>query len=132
MGIATQTCLSATSPISPYWPKASNWPSSLSTAVWSGLASLPAREKVQMLGQDSNQRPHLVKCHFLETPEDGTVGQSVAIANYMAAKANTQGATPAEFAMSQMCMAEGEDLYSIMGSKNLQRWKAAADRCSDE
>ena len=69
---------------------------------------------------------------FLETPEDGTVGQSVAIANYMAAKANTQGATPAEFAMSQMCMAEGEDLYSIMGSKNLQRWKAAADRCSDE
>ena len=52
----------------------------------------------------------------------------MAIANYMAARANTQGATPAEFAMSQMCMAEGEDLYSIMGSKNLQCWKAAADR----
>ena len=38
------------------------------------------------------------------------------------------GASHAEFAMSQMCMAEGEDLYSMMGGKKLQRWQAPENR----
>ena len=45
---------------------------------------------------------------FLETPEGLTVGQSVAIANYMGRKGDMLGKTDAEFAVSQMCMAEGK------------------------
>merc|ERR1712166_683220 len=69
---------------------------------------------------------------FLETLEDGTIGQSTAIANYMGHKANIQGKTSAEFGRSQMCMAEAEDLYNMMGAMNFQRWKPAEAKCSSE
>jgi len=69
---------------------------------------------------------------FLETPEHGTVGQSTAIANYIGSIGNMTGANPAELAKGQMCMAEGEDLYSMMMAKKFQRWRTADDKCSDE
>jgi len=42
------------------------------------------------------------------------VGQSVAIVNYIGRLAGTEGKDDAEYAMSQMLLAEGEDLYALM------------------
>eukprot|EP00959_Pyramimonas_sp_CCMP1952_P458392 9476540-Pyramimonas_sp.AAC.1 len=47
---------------------------------------------------------------FLVTPEGLSIGQSVAIANYIGRKGDMLGKTDADFAISQMCMAEGESL----------------------
>jgi len=51
---------------------------------------------------------------MLETPEGMVIGQSIAICNYIGRVAGTEGANPAEFAMSQMLLAEGEDIYALM------------------
>uniref|UniRef100_A0A7S0QY76 Glutathione transferase n=1 Tax=Pyramimonas obovata TaxID=1411642 RepID=A0A7S0QY76_9CHLO len=69
---------------------------------------------------------------FLATPEGLTVGQSVAIANYIGRKGDMLGKTDAEFAISQMCLAEGEDLYNMMGAAKLQRWQAPENRLPKE
>ena len=51
---------------------------------------------------------------MLRTPGGRVVGQSVAIANYTAHRASMHGAGDDDFALSQMCLAEGEDLYSLL------------------
>merc|ERR1712216_396526 len=43
-----------------------------------------------------------------------TLAQSIAICNYIGKKADMLGANDAEFGLSQMLMAEGEDLYAMM------------------
>ena len=48
---------------------------------------------------------------FLVTPEGLSVGQSVAIANHMGRKGDMLGKNDAEFAVSQMCIAEGKGLW---------------------
>ena len=54
-----------------------------------------------------------------------------AIANYMGRVGNLQGASDDDFAMSQMCLAEAEDIYSMLLSKELARWKSAEARASE-
>ncbi|EOD05880.1 Hypothetical protein EMIHUDRAFT_250104, partial [Emiliania huxleyi CCMP1516] len=60
---------------------------------------------------------------MLRTPGGRVVGQSVAIANYIAHRASMHGAGDDDFALSQMCLAEGEDLYSLLLGAELARWK---------
>jgi len=67
---------------------------------------------------------------ILKTPSGLVVGQSTAIANYMGRVGNLQGASDDDFAMSQMCLAEAEDIYSMLLSKELARWKSAEARAS--
>jgi glutathione S-transferase len=55
--------------------------------------------------------------------EDGNyIGQCTAIVNYVARKAGAdaglEGTSDREFAMSQMLMAEGEDLWNVLGKFN--------------
>jgi len=57
-------------------------------------------------------------CPFGQMPilqvGDLTIGQSTAICNFIGRKGNMLGASDAECAQSDMCMAEGEDLYAAM------------------
>jgi len=69
---------------------------------------------------------------FLVTPEGLSIGQSTAIANYMGRKADSLGKTDAEYAVSQMCMAEGEDLFGLLGSAKLQFWQTPENRLPAE
>ncbi|KAJ1444854.1 hypothetical protein M885DRAFT_531050 [Pelagophyceae sp. CCMP2097] len=62
---------------------------------------------------------------ILKCGEGLVVGQSVAIANYVGRLGKTDGASDADFARSQMCLAEGEDLYALLISHELARWKPA-------
>ena len=48
----------------------------------------------------------------------------------MARVGNMQGTTDDDAALSQMCLAEAEDLYSIISSMELARWKSAEARAS--
>lgn len=43
------------------------------------------------------------------------IGQSIAIVNYIGKKAKTEGDTPTEYAISQMLLAEAEDIYAGLG-----------------
>ncbi len=72
-----------------------------------------------------------------------TIGQSTAIANYVARRAGKalEGESDAEFAMSQMLMAEGEDLYAAMqaragggggSGRPFTPFSAPADRQTDQ
>ncbi len=63
-----------------------------------------------------------------------TIGQSTAIANYLAKLAGPklQGESPQEFAISQMCMAEGEDIFASLGAVELAVWKTVEARKSKE
>eukprot|EP00931_Biecheleriopsis_adriatica_P104831 TRINITY_DN79449_c0_g1_i1.p1 TRINITY_DN79449_c0_g1~~TRINITY_DN79449_c0_g1_i1.p1 ORF type:complete len:258 (+),score=79.49 TRINITY_DN79449_c0_g1_i1:58-831(+) len=59
------------------------------------------------------------KCPFgqlpiLETEQGMVIGQAVAICNYIGKVAGLEGKDADEFAMSQMLLAEGEDLYNAM------------------
>ena len=45
---------------------------------------------------------------------DLAVGQTIAILNYVGRKAGTEGKDDAEFAVSQMLLAEGEDLFALL------------------
>lgn len=58
--------------------------------------------------------------------EDGDlkIGQCCAIMNYIGKKAQTEGKDAAEFAVSQMLMAEGEDIYAIMQKHNATKFAA--------
>ena len=59
---------------------------------------------------------------FFVTPEGLTIGQSVAIANYIGRKGGMLGESDADFAVSQMCMAEGErDCQQALGACLLTR-----------
>jgi hypothetical protein len=40
------------------------------------------------------------------------------------------GSSDEDFALSQMCMAEGEDIYSLMGDADLASWKPADVRAA--
>ena len=72
----------------------------------------------------------------LETPAGGPkIAQSVAIANYIAKRAGAvlgEDGSDGEYALSQMCLAEGEDLYALLLAKKLPRWQLLADRLSEE
>lgn len=46
------------------------------------------------------------------------IGQTTAVINYIGRKAGTLGDTDKDFAMSQMLLAEGEDLYNLMQRYN--------------
>jgi len=51
----------------------------------------------------------------LLTTADGTdIAQTTAIINYIGKVAGTEGKDAAEFATSQMCLAEGEDIFALM------------------
>jgi hypothetical protein len=69
---------------------------------------------------------------LLKTPGGKVIGQAAAIANYIAKKAGPklEGATDEEFAMSQMCMREAEDIYSMLGKCELANWKTPEQRDS--
>ena len=67
---------------------------------------------------------------ILKTPSGLVIGQSIAIANYIGKKASMHGATDEEFALSQMCMAEGEDLYSLLLKHEYAMWKKPEVRAS--
>jgi len=60
------------------------------------------------------------KCPFGQLPllevNGFNIGQSTAIVNYIGKMAGTEG-SGAEFAMSQMLLAEGEDIYALMGKR---------------
>jgi hypothetical protein len=58
---------------------------------------------------------------LLKTPSGQNLGQSRAIANYIARKAGPvlEGKTHQDFAMSQMCLEEGEDIISAVGGCQL-------------
>ena len=60
---------------------------------------------------------------LLKTPSGLVIAQSTAIANYIGKKAGMLGSTDEDFALSQMCMAEAEDIYSMMGGADLASWK---------
>jgi len=60
---------------------------------------------------------------FLVTSDGLTVGQSTAIANFMGKKGGMLGNNDRDCALCAMCMAEGEDLYSMLLSHELARWK---------
>merc|ERR1712113_824255 len=59
-------------------------------------------------------KPPFAQLPILETQEGLVIGQSIAICNYIGHVAGTAGKDPAEYAMSQMLLAEGEDLYNLM------------------
>ena len=65
---------------------------------------------------------------FLELPNGFVMGQSTAIANYIGNLAGMEGATPQDVGISQMCMAEGEDIYSLMQKYKLQKWQKPEDK----
>jgi glutathione S-transferase len=69
---------------------------------------------------------------LLKTPEGLVIGQACAIANYIAKKAGAilEGASDKDFALSQMCMSEGEDIYSMLGKCELAMWKTIEQRNS--
>jgi glutathione S-transferase len=51
---------------------------------------------------------------ILQTPSGSVLGQATAICNFVAKVGGIEGKDANEFAVSQMCMAEGEDLYATM------------------
>jgi glutathione S-transferase len=51
---------------------------------------------------------------ILQTPSGAVFGQSTAICNYISKVGGLEGKDAVEFGVSQMCMAEGEDLYAAM------------------
>ena len=67
---------------------------------------------------------------LLKTPSGLTLGQSTAIANYIAKMAGPalEGESDADYALSQMLMAEAEDIYALMGSCELANWKTPEQR----
>mmetsp|Transcript_21287 Transcript_21287/g.50478 ORF Transcript_21287/g.50478 Transcript_21287/m.50478 type:complete len:179 (-) Transcript_21287:336-872(-) len=65
---------------------------------------------------------------ILETAEGVVIGQSLAIANFMGRKGDMFGSGDADFAKSQMCFAEGEDIYALLLGAGLQRWQSAEAR----
>lgn len=58
--------------------------------------------------------------------QDGAlnIGQCTAIMNYIGKKAGTEGKDAAEYGVSQMLIAEGEDLYAIMQKHNATKFAA--------
>ena len=67
---------------------------------------------------------------IFKTPEGLVLGQSVAIANYLGRKGDLHGTNDTEFAISQMCMCEGEDIFGKLGKLELACWKSPEDRAS--
>lgn len=67
---------------------------------------------------------------LLKTPSGLVLGQSVAIANYIAKMAGPalEGESDNDYALSQMLMAEAEDIYSLLGSCELANWKTPEQR----
>jgi glutathione S-transferase len=67
---------------------------------------------------------------LLKTPSGLVLGQSCAIANYIAkmAGAALEGESDNDYALSQMLMAEAEDIYSLLGSCELANWKTPEQR----
>jgi len=62
----------------------------------------------------SSGKPPFGQLPILETPKGLVIGQATAICNYIGHVAGTAGKDAGEFAMSQMLLAEGEDLYVLM------------------
>jgi len=58
--------------------------------------------------------------------KDGKVGQSLAIVRVLARKANLQGETDAEFAMSEQLIQEGEDLFLAIAKAHYAADRTAA------
>lgn len=67
---------------------------------------------------------------ILKTPGGMILGQSAAIANYIAKKGGIDGASDEEFALGQMLIAEGEDIYTLCQKHELARWKKPEVRSS--
>lgn len=67
---------------------------------------------------------------LLKTPSGQVLGQSVAIANYIAKMAGPalEGESNNDYALSQMLMAEAEDIYSLLGGCGLQTWQTPEAR----
>ena len=67
---------------------------------------------------------------ILKTPGGMVIGQSIAITNYIAKKGGIDGASDDEFALGQMLIAEGEDIYALCQKHELARWKTQEVRDS--
>jgi len=65
---------------------------------------------------------------LLKVSDDLVIGQSTAIANYIAKVGGLEGDSDEDFALSQMCMAEGEDIYAMLGACELANWKTLEQR----
>jgi glutathione S-transferase len=67
---------------------------------------------------------------LLKTSGGRVVAQSTAIANYIARKGGMEGNTDDDFIMSQMCMAEGEDIFKLIFGAELAFWKTPEVRAA--
>jgi glutathione S-transferase len=81
----------------------------MSGLSWSGYTTEDAGPKSWGEMKPSGVAP-FGQMPLLKTPSGQNLGQSRAIANYIARKAGPilEGASDADFAMSQMCLEEGE------------------------
>ena len=71
---------------------------------------------------------------LLKTPSGQVLGQSVAIANYIAKMAGPalEGESDQDYALSQMLMAEAEDIFALLGGCGLQNWQTPEARTAGE
>ena len=101
----------------------------MSGLPWTGFTVEESGPKSWAEIKDSGIAP-FGQMPLLKTPDGLVLGQSVAIANYIAkmAGAALEGATDKDFALSQMCMAEAEDIYSMLGACELANWKTPEQR----
>lgn len=101
----------------------------MSGLPWSGFTTEEAGPKSWGELKPSGIAP-FGQMPLLKTPGGMVIGQAVAIANYIAKKAGAvlEGESDEEFAVSQMCMQEGEDIYSMLGKCHLANWKTVEQR----
>jgi glutathione S-transferase len=101
----------------------------MSGLKWSGFTTEEAGPKSWGEIKPSGIAP-FGQMPLLKTPGGQVIGQSVAIANYIARKAGPvlEGETEEEYATSQMCMMEAEDIFSMVGKCELANWKTPEQR----
>lgn len=88
----------------------------LAPALCAELSGLPwkgNRDVDFTTDQSPRARAPFGQLPILET-EGLVIGQSIAICNYIGKVTGSEGKDVAEYAMSQMLLAEGEDLYALM------------------
>ena len=103
----------------------------MSGLAWSGFTVEESGPKSWAEIKESGVAP-FGQMPLLKVGGGRTLGQSTAIANYLARLAGPklQGESPKDFAISQMCMAEGEDIFSALGKCELANWKTVEARQS--
>ena len=105
----------------------------MSGLPWTGYTSEESGPKSWPEIKDSGVAP-FGQMPLLKVTGGITLGQSTAIANYISKLAGPalRGESPTDFAKSQMCMAEGEDIYAALQNCMLQKWKTPEARKEGE